>query len=59
MRAFQSPRLSHDCQGIKEYSPATMWEHLYPFKRGTTKNKANQIAQHEGVAKPAAPHPSP
>ena len=55
MRAFQSPRLSHDCQGIKEYSPATMWEHLYPFERDTTKNKANQIPQPEGVAKPAGP----
>lgn len=32
-----------------------MREHLYPLERDKTKNKANQIALHEGVAKPQAP----
>lgn len=57
VRGFQSRRLSHDCRGIKKYSPATMWGHLYPLERDRTKNKASQIAVHEGGAKPQAPVP--
>lgn len=55
VRGFQSPSLSHDCRGIKKYSPVTMWEHLYPLERDKTKNKASQIAVHEGGVKPQAP----
>lgn len=51
MREFQSPSLSHDCRGIKKYSPVTMWGHLYPLERDKTKNKASQIAVHEGGVK--------
>lgn len=58
-RGFQSSRLSHDCRGIKKYSPATMWEHLYPSERGTeqetkqVKLLCTKAEQNPGLRPPA------